>query len=155
MADEHRPTGLGWPTDQPRATDQPRTTGQGRLTDQGRAASEERSVWSLSREDQRLLWITFAGGVASFIVGAVIIGGAIALVRAAHVSGLGWLAVVTGIFGVLSLLGIKQAQRWPGLPPALRASRRYAWIYWTGPVATWLVFGAMILIWIGTASGIK
>jgi hypothetical protein len=46
---------------------------------------EERPLWKLDRSEQRILAITFVGGVASIVVAAVIIGTAIALAR--HVNG--------------------------------------------------------------------
>jgi len=39
----------------------------------------ERPVWRLDRDQQRVLFITFVGGVASIVVAAVIVGIAIAL----------------------------------------------------------------------------
>lgn len=42
---------------------------------------EERPAWKLDRNEQRMLVITFIGGLASIIVGACLIGGAIALAR--------------------------------------------------------------------------
>jgi hypothetical protein len=48
----------------------------------------ERPLWKLDRGEQRVLAITFVGGVASIVAAAVIVGGAIALARAySHVSG--------------------------------------------------------------------
>jgi heme/copper-type cytochrome/quinol oxidase subunit 2 len=46
-----------------------------------RPADGDRSLWALNREERRLLWITFAGGLGSIVVGACIIGGALALAR--------------------------------------------------------------------------
>lgn len=42
----------------------------------------ERPLWEMSRDEQRLLIITFVGGLASIVAGACVIGGPIALVRA-------------------------------------------------------------------------
>jgi hypothetical protein len=42
---------------------------------------DERPLWSLTRSEKRILWVTFIGGVASIVVGAVIIGAAIGLDR--------------------------------------------------------------------------
>ena len=44
-------------------------------------APEERPIWKLDRSEQRILLITFVGGVASIVVAAGIIGGAIANAR--------------------------------------------------------------------------
>jgi hypothetical protein len=42
-------------------------------------ASTERSLWQLGRDEQRVLIITFVGGLASIVAAAVVVGGAIAL----------------------------------------------------------------------------
>jgi hypothetical protein len=47
------------------------------------SASSRRPLWKLDRGEQRVLMITFAGGVASIVVAAIILGTAIALARAA------------------------------------------------------------------------
>jgi len=64
----------------------------------------ERSLWKLSRDEQRILMITFVGGLASIVVGACVIGGLIALARALKAARLplDYLAIVTPmyIFGV-------------------------------------------------------
>src|SRR5690242_10883018 len=41
----------------------------------------ERPLWELSRDEQRILIITFVGGLASIVAGVCVVGGAIALVR--------------------------------------------------------------------------
>jgi hypothetical protein len=54
------------------------------MTEEQQSASvpEERPLWKLDRGEQRILLITFVGGVGSIIVGAFFIGIAIALGRA-------------------------------------------------------------------------
>jgi hypothetical protein len=47
----------------------------------GQAGRRGQGAWSLTRDEQRLLWITFAGGLGSIVVGAGVIGGALALTR--------------------------------------------------------------------------
>src|SRR5690242_20707963 len=44
-------------------------------------ASEDRPIWSFSRDDKRFLLITFLGGVMSIMAGAAVIGAAIAYAR--------------------------------------------------------------------------
>jgi hypothetical protein len=51
------------------------------MTDGDKPASQDRPLWSLSRDEQRILAITFVGGLASIILAAGIIGAAIALGR--------------------------------------------------------------------------
>jgi hypothetical protein len=41
----------------------------------------QRSLWDLSRDEQRILIITFVGGLASIVVDACVIGGAIGIAR--------------------------------------------------------------------------
>jgi hypothetical protein len=48
----------------------------------GALAPEERPLWELDHGEQRVLVITFVGGVASLVVAAVIVGAAIALAHA-------------------------------------------------------------------------
>lgn len=52
---------------------------------------EDRPLWQLSRDEQRILLITFAGGLASIVVGAAIIGASLALAR---YGGLNWFWIV-------------------------------------------------------------
>jgi hypothetical protein len=155
MADEQRPTGIGWPADVPSPADQPRPTGE------PSPAEDDRPFWSLSREDQRLLWVTFVGGVASFIVGAVIIGAAIGLARVSRAAGFELLAVSTGIFGFGSLVCVFFFWVWLHQVPLQerrRLRRVKRWHYWyllvTG-VLFFVVESALILIWIGLGAGIK
>jgi 4-amino-4-deoxy-L-arabinose transferase-like glycosyltransferase len=109
-------------------------------------ADEEQPFWALSREDQRLLWVTFIGGVASFIVGAVIIGVAIALARRFSTDA-PLLAIIT--LGSTCVLGVLYTQ----------ARRRG--VSMTSLTSIWLipilvaVPAACLLIWIGIAAGIK
>ncbi len=50
----------------------------------GPPSEDERPVWKLSRDEQRILLITFVGGLASIIVGAAVIGVAVALAHRAE-----------------------------------------------------------------------
>jgi len=50
----------------------------------GPQAEDDRPLWKLSRDEQRVLLITFVGGLASIIVGAAVIGVAIALAHHAE-----------------------------------------------------------------------
>lgn len=44
----------------------------------------ERPLWELSRDEKRVLIITFVGGLASIVAGACFIGGAIAMAPASE-----------------------------------------------------------------------
>jgi hypothetical protein len=48
----------------------------------GAPAGKQRPIWKLNRDEQRTLIITFVGGLASIIFGAVILGSAIAVAKA-------------------------------------------------------------------------
>jgi hypothetical protein len=66
------------------------------MTDRDKPTEEDRPLWSMSRDEQRLLWITFVGGLASILVGAGIIGAAIVFARyEVRQNSVTWLAVVT------------------------------------------------------------
>lgn len=115
-------------------------------TSKNEPADEERPVWALSREDQRLLWVTFIGGVASFIVGAVIIGVAIALARyfATNRAILAFITLGTTVVSVVI--------------PYIQARRRGVSMWsltspWVFPIQAVAV--ACLIIWIGVAAGIK
>jgi len=58
----------------------------------------ERPLWPLSRDEQRVLIITFVGGLASIVAGACVIGGAIAMTRyLKKYNSLSQLIILTGI----------------------------------------------------------
>lgn len=75
----------------------------------------ERPLWVLSRDEQRVLIITFVGGLASVVAGVCVIGGALALVRglrAIHLS-LGLLAYSTAVYIFAVVLGFYTRRRGP------------------------------------------
>jgi len=61
------------------------------MADENKPTDEDRPLWSLSRDEQRILAITFVGGLASIIIGAAVIGASIALARWADHQDLQWL----------------------------------------------------------------
>jgi hypothetical protein len=102
----------------------------------------------MSRDEQRLLIITFAAGLASTVAGACVIGGAIALVRALKPTHffLGSLAFGTAVYIVIAVLVAKaRLRRRPAGPRAALISWLLAW---TGS-------SILLLAWIGVAAGIK
>lgn len=108
---------------------------------------EDRSVWWLSRDDQRLLWITFAGGLASILVGAGLIGLAITFAR--HWSSSPGLEFATLSFaiGAAGGFGSSRAKYFPGN----RSPLLYKLLF--GVCLAGLCFVA--LIWVGVAAGVK
>src|SRR3974377_1949212 len=68
----------------------------------------ERPLWELSRDEQRELTIAFVGGLTSVVVGAAVIGGAIAMVRgfrALHYP-LGFLIIFTAVYIFTAVWGV-------------------------------------------------
>ena len=57
---------------------------------------ETRPFWSLDPAEQRLLWITFAGGLGSIIAGVLLAAAAVAVVRFYGGAPHGWPLAVTG-----------------------------------------------------------
>lgn len=107
----------------------------------------KRPLWVLSHDEQRVLIITFVGGLASIIVGACVIGGAIALARglkAIHVP-LYLLIIWTVLVSFIVVWGAIVRPDWSG--PGTRAA-----------VITFLVMcfvlSILLLAWIGVAAGI-
>lgn len=113
------------------------------MTDDETAGSKpaERSVWSLSRDEQRLLWITFAGGLGSILAGVLLVGSAIAFDRDVNQeSKVPHAVLVLDAFFTLSFIlmiiaGYRRGQRW-----------RIA-LYGFG-------FAYCMMIWLGLAAGI-
>jgi hypothetical protein len=70
-------------------------------------APEERPLWKLDRGEQRVLLITFVGGLASIVVAAIIIGLAVAFARylnsTPHTT---WDWVGIGLFAVFFAVGV-------------------------------------------------
>jgi hypothetical protein len=121
----------------------------------GPRSAGERSVWSLSRDDQRLLWITFLAGLASLIVAAATIGAAIAVARwvwRAPGLGLGTLALFTALTltqFVFAYLAFRHRHR--GVQPWLPDSPTVR-VFW---VLASLALVLELLAWIGVAAAIK
>jgi hypothetical protein len=121
----------------------------------GPPAEDERPLWKLSRGEQRVLLVTFVGGLASIIVGAAVIGVALALAHRAEgpghsladLAGYSVVTVVLFAFWVAYVrwgtLGMpwRPLDRWP-------VSSRF-----TVLVGAVLVAG-VALTWIGIAAGI-
>ncbi len=106
----------------------------------------KRPGWEPTPEEWRTLAITFVGGVASIIVGAAVIGAALALARwEARGAGAGqWitLAVFTVVFWPATVYQLKPRE------PRSRAS-----LILTGSNA--LISTLLLLVWIGVAAGVK
>ena len=107
----------------------------------------ERPLWQLSRDEQRVLIITFVGGLASIAAGACVIGGAIALsrwVRAQHIP-LVALILLTALYISSMIWGASLRRRsskpWP----------RHLFIMWLG---MFVGLSMLLLAWIGFAAGI-
>lgn len=129
------------------------------------AEEPSRRFWQLDRGDQRVLWITiagtFIGGVASIVIGAVVVGISLALARQTrqeHVqSVLAPLTWGSAIVAGLSMAAARTIKQWtPGrfypVKVFFGAGRAVSiWVAFTAAV----LLGEMLLIWIGIAAGIK
>jgi hypothetical protein len=108
----------------------------------------ERPLWELSRDEQRVLIITFVGGLTSIVAGVCIVGGAIALVRglrAIHYPP-GWLlfwaaAYIFAMAYITSCFRGWRRRPWPG----------YVLI---GSLLVLVTFAIFLLALIGMAAGI-
>jgi hypothetical protein len=106
----------------------------------------ERPVWVLSRDEQRVLIITFVGGLASIIAGACVIGVAIAVARYVRVSHYPLIAQLswTGLYILFVAVLILYRRRSGTIPP---------WIY-SALLLLLVPAGEFLLAWIGMAAGI-
>jgi hypothetical protein len=109
----------------------------------------ERRLWDLNRGEQRTLYITFVGGLASIVAGACVIGVAIALARnykAAHlpVSQLLWLSTTTTFVAAWVLIK----------PSHFSPLGRYKWIVRALVLALFASGGVYLMALIGFAAGI-
>jgi hypothetical protein len=113
------------------------------MTDSDNHSGNQRDQWS--PEDWRLLMITFVGGLASIVVGAAMLGLAIALARIWHPA---------NDFGTWFGLGICPVLTAIGVPLFFRDRKKSVGntlgLYFCG-----LVTLIVILIWIGVGAGIK
>ena len=119
---------------------------------------QERPLWKLNRDEQRVLLITFIGGFASIIAAAVIIGSAIAIAhyerRINSLSGLAAGTVATGVFTVWSihlLLSPPPPKLLPPRRPEGPAGSLFVLYIFTLTAPTFCI---LILTWIGIAVGI-
>jgi hypothetical protein len=112
----------------------------------------ERPLWVLSRDEQRVLAITFVGGLASIVAGVCIVGGALALVRglkALHYT-LGILILLTALCIVAVLWDVYYHHAIRRMPDPEPRSRM---VLIELPVI-YAVFSILLLAWIGLAAGI-
>jgi hypothetical protein len=109
-------------------------------------ASAPQGLWGMSRDERRLLMITFVGGLASIVAGVCVVGAAIALVRgmrAIHIP-LGYLVAFTLVYASF-LIWITQFRRKPGPMPMVSL------ILW---LLIYVALAICLLAWIGLAAGI-
>ena len=111
----------------------------------------ERPLWELSRDEQRVLIITFIGGLASVVAGACVIGAAIALVRAVkpHYGLMATLIIFTPLYFIAMAWSFNVRRRRRGRRP-LRMDMDL-FILW---LILCLVLFILLLVWIGIAAGI-
>ena len=110
-------------------------------------------MWRLNRDEQRILIITFVGGVGSLLVSACIIGGAIAIARLERDAGLWRWAIVTAVYLLTAVVWQRRLRRFQRRYPGHLASqvgRRERIV-----IAAFSVGAALtLLVWIGLAAGV-
>src|SRR5258708_4711303 len=110
--------------------------------------SEDRPFWSLSTDDHHALWVSFIGTVASALVIAAIIGGAIALAR--EYKGIPWWQLLIATL-VLPLLALWQFWAYRSLK---RRGKPMGDFFLMATLAFGFLAVFEVLIWIGRAAGI-
>jgi hypothetical protein len=122
-------------------------------TDGDIGQSEDRPLWHLSRDEQRILLITFAGGLASIVVGAALIGISFALARFEHNLHHPWwqIGILIACPAVLTALLFK----WPTVLRSQGvgglASERWRLVV---AVAVFLMWSTLIMWLVGAVAGI-
>lgn len=127
------------------------------MEDQRKPDGEERSLWSLSPDEQRLLLITFVGGLASIVAGVVAVGIAIAVARRTeslhsrlNLAITSAVVIASAVVGQIARLRAKRAPT--------RSRRWDLALSWTSTALLWTLIGALtlfVLIWVGVAAGVK
>jgi small-conductance mechanosensitive channel len=114
--------------------------------------------WALNDDERRLLIITFAGSLAAIIVGAVVIGGALALARVEERSH----SLVALVFFTVVALGTTVLGLSLGPPTIYLGSRWRDWLRQTQELVRWVTIilamflaSVMILTWIGISAEVK
>ena len=123
------------------------------MGDEGELKHEDRPVWSLTRDEQRILAITFVGGLASIIAGVMIVGLSLALLRyvgppSGHTTASFLLdqGAVTAIAAVGTAACILHARRFRLLSRA----------YWIPVSLIFVLIDTVVtLTWVGLAAGVK
>jgi len=106
----------------------------------------ERPLWELSRDEQRVLLITFAGGLASIVIGAAMVGSAIAYAKwqaAKHPPG----NLADTLLAVVVVLGL--------LYGATRIRRLPSWLRWGLRTVIVLLAGTALLWLVGVAAKLQ
>jgi hypothetical protein len=130
------------------------------MTNGDEPADEDRPLWDLSRAEQRILWITFVGGLASVVIGVGVVGGALALARAVSRFESTWGLLLLLTAGQLALsfglIRILRPEVIRAAPIPFREGRSAAPRAWRAAVAEMIVaWSVLILAWIGLADGVK
>jgi hypothetical protein len=113
------------------------------MTDSDKDSGNQRKPWS--PEDWRLLIITFAGGLGSIVIGAAVLGLAVALARYEHPPD----NASTWFFDVALPIVLLIGWVW-----WLRERNR-KWYDYLGLYLLGVILAIVILTWIGVAAGIK
>jgi hypothetical protein len=109
----------------------------------------ERSLWNLSRDEQRILIITFVGGLASIVAGVCVVGVAIALargIRAIHLPLSALVGLTVAYTGYVISIALDFRRRSRSRPRSTVASIVLLLFY--------VALSICLLAWIGVAAGI-
>jgi len=108
-----------------------------------------RLVPALSTQDWRVFGITFVAGIGSIVVGAALIGLALALARIFENNLASWLVLALYVFlGVGCVIGGQLVWRYARPSPGLKSL--FITLVWTGYIS----IGIAVLVLIGKAAGI-
>jgi hypothetical protein len=114
----------------------------------------ERPLWRFTPDEQRLLWITvvatFAGGLGSIILGAVIVGAAFAFAQASEPGA--WLELALGAF-LASVIAGGSIYRLRERKSRMRKLGNLVLLVWFGPLAVLCILALIGLAARITGSG--
>ena len=121
--------------------------------DEGEPKHGDRPVWSLTRDEQRILAITFVGGLASIVAGVMIVGLSLALLRyegPPHGHTTSSFLLSQGIVTVIAAIGTGAYISTRRQPTTLHS------VTWTGIGIALVVTDIVVtLTWVGLAAGVK
>jgi hypothetical protein len=123
----------------------------------------ERPLWTLTIDERRILLITFVGGLGSIVIGACILGGAVALARYVEKTPGSLSDVVmvtvygafgTGVYG-WGFLQVRRGKLLSGLQVSKFTRSALTILFFGSTVGCALALTLALLAWVGLAAGVK